>query len=257
MPRQFSPLPPVAVLLACLVAIPACKKQQPEGDSAPPATEPGTDPNATVTPPSTPERERTLKKFQQVGLGLLECEGANSQVPIHSIGEDGIPLVKLDMKPLLSWRVAILPFMNEKELYKEFNFKEPWDSPHNKALIEKMPKAYAPEKPGKPGYTHVQMVIGPKALDSPVLHLNDPDTVDTIAVVEAAEPVIWTKPADVMFPDNELPKDFRKKFGGQFPGGFHAMLWNGKAKFIPDTVSDSTLALAINPRRTQPLPKDW
>jgi hypothetical protein len=75
--------------------------------------------------------------------------------------------------------------------------------------------------------------------------------------VEAAEPVIWTKPDDVMFPDKELPKDFRKKFGGQFPGGFTIALWDGSAGFVLDTMSDETLRLALDPADGQVLGSDW
>ena len=48
--------------------------------------------------------------------------------------------------PLLSWRVAILPYLGESEkaLYGQFKLSEPWDSPHNKALLAKMPRVYAP-----------------------------------------------------------------------------------------------------------------
>src|ERR1700721_4145755 len=49
-----------------------------------------------------------------------------------------------DGKPLLSWRVAILPFVEEQALWMQFKMDEPWDSPNNKKLIEKMPKLYAP-----------------------------------------------------------------------------------------------------------------
>ncbi len=47
-------------------------------------------------------------------------------------------------KPLLSWRVAILPYIEQSELYNQFKLDEPWDSANNKKLIEKMPKLYAP-----------------------------------------------------------------------------------------------------------------
>ena len=51
-------------------------------------------------------------------------------------------------KPLLSWRVAILPFLEQQPLYEQFHLDEPWDSPHNKTLIEQMPQVYA--IPGSP-----------------------------------------------------------------------------------------------------------
>src|SRR5205823_5030199 len=123
-----------------------------------------------------------------------------------------------------------------------------------------MPKVFAPlGKQGKPGYTHLQMAIGPAAMRPGVYTIgNIPDgTSNTIAVLEAADPVIWMKPDDVMFPDKELPKDFRKKFGGQFSGGFHALLWDGSVRFVPDSVSDQTLGYALCPDDGQVLGPDW
>src|SRR4029079_19061390 len=125
-------------------------------------------------------------------------------------GAKGMPLNPKD-KPSLSWRVEILPYIEQQALYNQFELDEPWDGEHNKKLIPLMPKTYAsPVKPGKPGYTPYQMVVGPSALPGPTLRyrVSIPDgTANTIAVVEASELVIWTKPDDVMFPDKELPKD--------------------------------------------------
>ena len=38
--------------------------------------------------------------------------------------------------PLLSWRVLILPFLGEQELYRRFRLDEPWNSPHNVPLLQ-------------------------------------------------------------------------------------------------------------------------
>ena len=46
-------------------------------------------------------------------------------------------------RPLLSWRVAILPDLGERELYEQFHLDEPWNSPHNLVLVGRMPKVYA------------------------------------------------------------------------------------------------------------------
>jgi prepilin-type processing-associated H-X9-DG protein len=172
-----------------------------------------------------------------------------------------MPLQNAKDKPLLSWRVAMLPFIEQDALYREFKLDEPWDSEHNKKLIEKMPKLFAPDnKSGKPGYTHFQMVIGPNAL-LPVgtrMPASFPDGMsNTIAVVEAAEPVIWTKPDDVMLPGKELPKDLKRRFGGLWPGGFNVLMWDGSVRFVKDSVSDRTLGLLLDPRDGQPIPNDW
>src|SRR6266851_5065501 len=45
-------------------------------------------------------------------------------------------------KPLYSWRVAILPFVECNDLYKQFHLDEPWDSPHNLELLKENPRVY-------------------------------------------------------------------------------------------------------------------
>jgi prepilin-type processing-associated H-X9-DG protein len=207
------------------------------------------------------ERMTQANSLKQVVLALINYADTNNGFAvIHAAGPNGLPLKTANDKPLLSWRVAILPYIEQVELYKQFKLNEPWDSPNNKKLIEKMPKIFASPKPGKPGYTHVQMVIGPNAL-SPVgtkFPTSFPDGMSsTIAVVEAAEPVIWTKPDDVMLTGKELPKDLKKKFGGLFPGGFNVGMWDGSVRFVSDMVSDQSLANALNPKDGKIPGNDW
>jgi prepilin-type processing-associated H-X9-DG protein len=82
-------------------------------------------------------------------------------------------------------------------------------------------------------------------------------TSNTIAVAEAAQPVIWTKPDDIMLTGKEVPKDLKKKFGGLHPGGFNVVMWDGSVRFVKDSVSDINLQRAINPRDGQVLGPDW
>src|SRR5262249_23416572 len=68
-----------------------------------------------------------------------------------------------DGQPLLSWRVLILPYIEQRELFGEFKLDEPWDSPHNLALLPKMPLLYQPYRGGSadpPGYTFYQVFVG-------------------------------------------------------------------------------------------------
>ena len=62
-----------------------------------------------------------------------------SEVP-SSVPDRPNPLVPAGSK--LSWRVQILPFIEEDCLYKEFHQDEPWDSPHNVKLLPRMPKIF-------------------------------------------------------------------------------------------------------------------
>src|SRR5262249_27803923 len=110
-----------------------------------------------------------------------------------------------DGKPLLSWRVALLNRMDEDDLLKEFKTDEPWDSAHNKKLIKKMPKIYS--LPGvetkEPGMTFFQVFTGKGTVfeGTEGLKLTDHLKGDgpSFMIVEAGEPVVWTKPEDLAY----------------------------------------------------------
>src|SRR5439155_13938759 len=108
-------------------------------------------------------------------------------------------------------RVAILPYVEEHELYKQFKLDEPWDSEHNKKLLEKMPKVYAPVgvKTRAPHTTFYQAFVGPGAAfeDGMKVKLTNffDGTSNTLMVAEAAEPVPWTKPDDLPFDPKKPP----------------------------------------------------
>jgi hypothetical protein len=118
-----------------------------------------------------------------------------------------------DGKALLSWRVALLPHLGFEDLYKEFHLDEPWDSAHNKKLLEKMPKVFAIDgvKTKEPYATHYQVLTGKgtvfeEGTDVAITDITD-GTSNTLLLVEAAEAVPWTKPADLPYdPGKPLPK---------------------------------------------------
>jgi hypothetical protein len=117
-------------------------------------------------------------------------------------------------KPLLSWRVAILPYLGHGELYRQFHLDEPWDSPHNIQLMKKMPGEYegnflmqAPR-----GFTRFQVFTGENtALDIDGNRIPDDFRLlggpsSTFLVVEATDPVPWTKPEDIANSYGVLPR---------------------------------------------------
>lgn len=119
--------------------------------------------------------------------------------PVANLSNEG--------KPLLSWRVHILPFLNEKRLYKQFHLDEPWDSPHNLTLLPKMPATYRLPKYARqfpPGFTCFQLFVGEGAFmemgkNRTLGMLTIADGHDTFLGAIAEEAVPWTKPADIHF----------------------------------------------------------
>jgi hypothetical protein len=146
------------------------------------------------------------------------------------------PAIRKDGKPLLSWRVAILPYIDQQgqALHDKFHLDEPWNSPHNKMLLNQMPDVYAPVlRTDEPrGSTYYQVFTGPGALFEdelgPRLQNVKDGTSNTIMVVEAGSPVPWTKPEDISY-DKEKPLP---RLGRQFDDGFHTAFADGSVRFV-------------------------
>lgn len=151
-------------------------------------------------------------------------------------------------KPLLSWRVHILPFIEQRPLYDQFKFDEPWDSEHNKKLIARMPQAYrSPGSSAAPGTTTYLAVGGERGMFTKPAGAGDgartggltfaactDGTANTIVVVEAGDEqaVIWTKPEEFV-PEEKAPL---KGLKGPFPGGFLAGFLDGHVQFIKSDI---------------------
>jgi hypothetical protein len=120
-----------------------------------------------------------------------------------------------DGKPLLSWRVLILPYLELGDLYRQFDLDEPWDSPHNTLVVERMPEDYAPPPRKRsripPGHTICHVFVGKGAAFEDGKRLSFADFTDgsalTLLIVEAGPPVPWTKPEDLRYdPGGPLPE---------------------------------------------------
>jgi hypothetical protein len=248
------------------------------GKKGGPASEPGPAPKPSPAPgPSAPTGEaevaakaEAVKRLKAVGAAMHAHEKAHGEFPAGVMGP------KNDLG--LSWRVQLLPHLGEEELYKQFKLEEPWDSPHNKPLVAKMPKVFeSAGKPTDPGMTYLQAFygnmaflkadhlpsLGKKKAPPPippgtpvpgrrVSEITD-GTSNTIMLVEAHNPVEWTKPEDLAFIPfgRGLPPVF--PLGAAFRGGFHVLLCDGSAHFIPETIPESAVGAMVTINRREPL----
>jgi hypothetical protein len=117
-----------------------------------------------------------------------------------------------DGRPLLSWRVAILPYIEQDDLYRQFRLDEPWDSAHNIKLLDRMPKVFRLEgfAPQPSNKTHFQVFIGPNTPFKGPQGLRFPaevtdGTSNTFGVVEAKTAVSWTQPRDIPVGNGQVP----------------------------------------------------
>ena len=150
-----------------------------------------------------------------------------------------------DGKLMLSWRVALLPYLEEGDLYNQFHLDEPWDSEHNLKLVAKMPRVYAdpsvPVLPGTEGLTNYHVPFGDGLLfdaKGPT-HFRDvtDGTSNTIAVFEAARPVPWTMPEDAEISEANPAANLSRLRAGIFQVGFA----DGSVQVLPQTIDAMTL----------------
>jgi hypothetical protein len=184
------------------------------------------------------QRSRSVNNLKQIALAMHNYHDANGHFPSAVLlGPDG--------KTTHSWRVALLPYLEQNELYKAYKFNEPWDSPSNKKVLEKMPSVYS-ALPSQGGTSSSYYVFSGEDTAFPgdraikLTHITD-GTSNTIMAVEAKRNIPWTKPEDLKF---ELKKPIARP-GGFFPGGFNAALCDGSVRFIPSSIADPILRALI------------
>jgi hypothetical protein len=194
-------------------------------------------------------RAQSTNNLKQIALAFHNYHSVHNRFPPQAIANR-------DGKPCLSWRVEILPFLEQQALFDEFKRDEPWDSPHNKALITRMPAVFAvPGASAAPGHTFYRGFSGAKALFDPevktgigIASITD-GTSNTLGIVEAKEAVPWTRPdAEIPFDPVLKPEQMSRllqSLGGHFPGGFDAMFLDGSVRFIKTSINMITLHALI------------
>jgi hypothetical protein len=216
-----------------------------DGIRTPPGS--GTTPSAIFSPSSangkpdlSADRKRSADNLKMLAIAMHEYHDVNERFPPAA-------LLSKDSNPLLSWRVLLLPYLGQKDLYKEFHLDEAWDSKHNKELLAKMPPVFAPVR-GFSKNTHstfYQVFVGKGTIfDDPkgvrIRDITD-GTVNTAMLVEGAETVPWTKPADLAYAaDKKLPK-----LGGLFKEGFHLATADGFIRFVKKDFDEKLMRAVI------------
>ena len=224
------------------------------------------------------QRQRSENNLTQIMLAIHKYHDRHGYLPADIRDKDG--------KPLLSWRVAILPFIEQDAAIPSFKLDEPWDSDHNKKLLRYMPGCYklradekfvtdtpyqvfaGPGTPFDPAFRVTEREVPPGVVPADEADAKRFDRIRTrarlldctdgtgsiLGVVEGGPPVPWTKPADIPYdPNKPVPH-----VGWPFTNVIHAATMSGHVHFLtPDLDKSPDYRLLIemaNGKYTDPDP---
>ncbi len=162
---------------------------------------------------------QNVNHLREIAMAMQTYSLANNNAlpAAYTVDEDG--------KPLHSWRVAILPFIEEEELYKQIRLDEPWDSEWNKQFHDKCPKCFQnPNAELSPGETTYAVVVGENTAfpGSEGISLDGmKDGLSNTGLLTERSPVCWMDPnSDIPFEEaikgvNVSPNGIRSYFIGR------------------------------------------
>jgi prepilin-type processing-associated H-X9-DG protein len=195
---------------------------------------------ATRSAREAARRSQCINNLKQIGLAMHNYHEANGHLPAAAITDR-------NGRPLLSWRVTILPYLESSPLYSQFHLDEPWDSPHNLSLLTPTPSVYVcpSDKTWKPGMTGYQAVVGPSTAFTPdFAPLTFQDFTDgsdrTLLIGETRRLVPWTKPEDLPFDTPDALAGLGSDHG-YHDNGFNVLFADGSVHFLKRSITPSIL----------------
>ena len=165
-------------------------------------------------------------------------------------------------KPMHSWRVLLLPFLGEEELYRQYDFQKPWDSPENLRLTDRIPAVYRcpSDTAPPPGKTRYVVVVGNDTAfvgrESVKLSQIRDGTSNTIMFVESNTPVTWLAPIDLRYDDLslEVNSSEENQLGSPHPAGMLTTVCDGSVRYVPDSTNKESIKALLTRSGGEPVP---
>jgi len=186
--------------------------------------------------------------LKQIGQALHQYHDKyNSFPPAYVLGPDE--------KPWHSWRVLLLPFLGEAELYAKYRFDEPWDGAHNRELQTLRPDVYRSgfSTSQTPSVTTYVGVVSRRSMWPAYFPVRITDVTDgtsnTIQLIEnTCSDVIWSEPRDLRERDALAMLKTGKTLGTDRNEGFSILLADGSSRFVSRRINRQLLIGLLTPR---------
>jgi RNA polymerase sigma factor (sigma-70 family) len=190
------------------------------------------------------ERSKSKSNLDQIAQAIITYQTVHGHLPTDIVDKNG--------KALLSWRVALLPYLEQRNIYKCFKLDEPWDSEHNARfgwiIVKLFMGGVEPNKAPIPyGLTYVKRFTGPNTLHQPGEKVDLQKMLDkekpTLLLAEVGEPIPWTKPGDPTI----VPKD-PPVWTGPYSNVVNAVfVCNNPLSIRPDIVVSHSKTVSLKP----------
>jgi prepilin-type processing-associated H-X9-DG protein len=208
--------------------------------------------------PRTPSRRAICNNnLRSIALALQQYEATFGCFPPPYIAD-------ASGKPMHSWRVLILPYLDLGSLHKQYNFNEPWDGPNNRKLHDAVLPIYScPSRSKNQSATDTSYVVivgnetmwpGTKRISLTTIAAGDGAS-KTIMLAEVHDSGIhWMEPRDLhltqMAPTINAPSG--QGISSGHTGGANVAFADGHTQFLPSTMPAETLRalLTINGKET-------
>ncbi|HET6884094.1 MAG TPA: DUF1559 domain-containing protein [Pirellulales bacterium] len=189
--------------------------------------------------------------LKQIGLALQSYHDVYGCFPAPFVADR-------NGKPMHSWRVAILPYVDSSTFYSSYDFNKPWNSPGNTALARKwcsrgnIYSCPSDDPPWSAGFTNYVMIVGPTAVSragqwrSLGQITNSPG--QTIIIAEIADSdIFWSEPRDLTLDEMSLQINDKSKtsISSHHPHGAKVVLADGSVKFLDESTTPEQLRVML------------
>jgi hypothetical protein len=194
-------------------------------------------------------RTQEMNYVRQVLLAMHNYAAVHGKFPPAVIRNPG-------QQPY-SWRVALLPYLEQQNLYDQYKFDEPWDSPANLKIAEVAVPFYCSED-GNSNASTIYLVTGKNTAFEPdgrgvgFAQIRDGMS-NTAMLVQTKRDIPWSKPEDIELPaTDEIPQ-----FGGVVEGGYIVGMFDGSTWFVDAPMNDATVRAMFSPSGGEAIQLPW